>query len=581
MFINLNNMYTDNWRAYERMVSRYLLFQGFTNVRLVGGSSDAGADILGQGPNGKRWLIQVKCWKQRVGPKVIGETLKALSLYQADIPAVVSAAGFTAPALEQQKQLMVRGAPLQLWDAEFLHAQVKRFENAYPPSKKMDDRPYQQEAIELLVQSLIGDATNKALVVLATGLGKTFVAAEALRRAEATRPLKVLCLAHTNELVYQLEKAFWPFIKSSQETLVWNGLEPQYLVNLERAPYVFACCNTVYNYIDKGGVLPEFDVVIIDECHHTGGSMYPAILDHTRAGETTGPFLLGLTATPWRQEEDNLEEYFGQPMISVDLMTGMKKGYLCNVDYRIHTDNIDWDKLRVLTGERFSPKSINRTLFINEWDDAVVLSLKKAWSEQSNPRAIVFCGTIDHAIEIRNRIKSLGFCNVEALYSESKGRRKKPFERNRILCDFADGKINVICAVDILNEGIDVPDVNIVVFQRVTHSRRIFIQQLGRGLRISEGKDRVIVLDFVSDIRRFAAGINLQRELRGTENQPRAGRANRIQLDHKVTFTKFGGEDSEAETYLKHWLDDVTAIEAMDEDAGLLRFPPPPPENPR
>lgn len=83
-------------------------------------------------------------------------------------------------------------------------------------------------------------------------------------------------------------------------------------------------------------------------------------------------------------------------------------------------------------------------------------------------------------------------------------------ERNRILCDFQDGVIDVLCAVDILNEGVDVPDVNIIVFQRVTHSRRIFIQQLGRGLRLSKNKEKVIVLDFVSDIRRFAAGINLK-----------------------------------------------------------------------
>ena len=84
------------------------------------------------------------------------------------------------------------------------------------------------------------------------------------------------------------------------------------------------------------------------------------------------------------------------------------------------------------------------------------------------------------------------------------------YEKNRILADFADGLINVVCTVDIFNEGIDVPDVNILVFQRVTHSRRIFIQQLGRGLRISDNKEKVIVLDFVSDIRRFAAGLELK-----------------------------------------------------------------------
>src|SRR5207249_8213886 len=106
------------------------------------------------------------------------------------------------------------------------------------------------------------------------------------------------------------------------------------------------------------------------------------------------------------------------------------------------------------------------------------------------------------------------FCSAAAIYSKtSTGKSMAPYERNRVLSDFHDGVVDVVCAVDIFNEGVDVPDVNIIVFQRVTHSRRIFIQQLGRGLRLAPGKDRVIVLDFVSDIRRFAAGLDLKDEL--------------------------------------------------------------------
>lgn len=127
----------------------------------------------------------------------------------------------------------------------------------------------------------------------------------------------------------------------------------------------------------------------------------------------------------------------------------------------------------------------------------------------------------------------------------------------------------MVCAVDIFNEGIDVPDVNILVFQRVTHSRRIFIQQLGRGLRISEGKDKVIVLDFVSDIRRFAAGISLKDSLSHSDTG-----STRINLPNKVTFMKVGGEDPQTESFLRQWLDDVVAIEDSEDDASVLRFPP-------
>ena len=98
-----------------------------------------------------------------------------------------------------------------------------------------------------------------------------------------------------------------------------------------------------------------------------------------------------------------------------------------------------------------------------------------------------------------------------------------PYERNRVLSDFHDGTVDVVCAVDIFNEGVDVPDVNIIVFQRVTHSRRIFIQQLGRGLRLAPGKEKVIVLDFVSDIRRFAAGLDLKDKLETASDGGRSG----------------------------------------------------------
>lgn len=147
------------------------------------------------------------------------------------------------------------------------------------------------------------------------------------------------------------------------------------------------------------------------------------------------------------------------------------------------------------------------------------------------------------------------------------------FERNRILCDFHDGVINAICAVDIFNEGVDVPDVNIIVFQRVTHSRRIFVQQLGRGLRLSENKDKVIVLDFVSDIRRFAAGLDLKDQLTdGT--QAKNGAPLRIKLNNKVTFKRVGGEDAETESFLRQWLDDIAAVESADEEQSILKFPP-------
>ena len=541
----------------------------YDNFRLVGQTGDHGADVTGN-KAGKKWLFQAKHWKKPVGLDVAQETINAVYEYKADIPVIVSSNGFDAAVKSYQSTLLARKIPLQLWDSNTLVSRTKRLPDKTYNTK--EPRDYQSPAIDEIVNAYFAGDGNRALVVMATGLGKTFVAAESVRRIRANNPCKVLVCAHTNDLVYQLEKAFWPFLKPSEKTLIWNSYERPTAEMLDGADMTFACVDSVSGWIEAGKELPDYGILLVDECHHVGSSMYDRVFDALSAGKPGGSFALGLTATPWRPDETDLTQYFGEPRVTIDMVTGLNKGFLANVDYRMYTDNINWDALQNVQGHSFSPKQINRTLFINQWDDSVVYTLRDAWSEQPNPRAIVFCGTIEVALIMRDKINTLGFCKAEAIYSGNAGNEYEPlsqYKRNRILSDFSDGTVNVVCVVDIFNEGIDVPDVNILVFQRVTHSRRIFIQQLGRGLRISEGKDKVIVLDFVSDIRRFAAGIALKDAVTPHDTQPV-----RIDIPNKVTFMKVGGEDPESESFLRQWLDDVAAIEDSDEDASVLRFPP-------
>ena len=562
----MNNM---TWQAFERNLCRLLTYEGYDNVRLVGQTGDHGADVTGN-KAGKKWLFQAKHWKKPVGLDVAQETINAVYEYKADIPVIVSSNGFDAAVKSYQSTLLARKIPLQLWDSNTLVSRTKRLPDKTYNTK--EPRDYQSPAIDEIVNAYFAGDGNRALVVMATGLGKTFVAAESVRRIRANNPCKVLVCAHTNDLVYQLEKAFWPFLKPSEKTLIWNSYERPTAEMLDGADMTFACVDSVSGWIEAGKELPDYGILLVDECHHVGSSMYDRVFDALSAGKPGGSFALGLTATPWRPDETDLTQYFGEPRVTIDMVTGLNKGFLANVDYRMYTDNINWDALQNVQGHSFSPKQINRTLFINQWDDSVVYTLRDAWSEQPNPRAIVFCGTIEHALIMRDKINTLGFCKAEAIYSGNAGNEYEPlsqYKRNRILSDFSDGTVNVVCVVDIFNEGIDVPDVNILVFQRVTHSRRIFIQQLGRGLRISEGKDKVIVLDFVSDIRRFAAGIALKDAVTPHDTQPV-----RIDIPNKVTFMKVGGEDPESESFLRQWLDDVAAIEDSDEDASGLRFPP-------
>ncbi|MDA8014594.1 MAG: DEAD/DEAH box helicase family protein [Gammaproteobacteria bacterium] len=569
MFVNQRNI-AGTWQNFERLVCRYLTYKGFDGPRIVGAPADKGADIVAH-KGGKRWLFQVKHWRRRAGAAEVVKTVQALQFYGADIPVLVARNGFDESAMRQRAEFFGQGVSCQLWDSAFLIESAKKIDSAgYPPKaeEQHKTRPYQETAIKRLQEQLNSGAAPKGMIVMATGLGKTRVMCEFIRRVNARRETKVFALAHTNDLVYQLERAFWPFMRANQESLVWNGMERQTADSLRGADIVFACVNTVANYIANGGSLPDFDIVFVDECHHVGNDgMYQGVLQEMLAGTAGGPFLVGVTATPWRPDEYDLQQTFGEPLLTMDLVAGLRDGFLCGVDYRMYTTNLDWSRFGGEGAEnrRISPKGINRTIFISEWDEGVVNEFERVWNELPNPRAIVFCGVISHAKMMRDRINARQFCRAEAVFSSAgKGEQQAAYERNKIISDFHAGKIQVVCCVDIFNEGIDVPDVNLVVFQRTTHSRRIFIQQLGRGLRLAPGKEKVIVLDFVSDVRRFAMGLELKNAVQGMP----------VRLNHKVDFYHYGETDRRSESFLREWLEDIAAVEGMGENAAELRYPP-------
>ncbi|WHX42661.1 DEAD/DEAH box helicase family protein [Mesobacillus sp. AQ2] len=560
-FINDTLLSIGPWQALERNVARLMQHAGWEDVRIVGQSNDRGADIIGH-RKGKRWLVQVKFRRNgNVGIDVVDKTIEAAHFYNADFPVIATNQMFTDEVIKKQSILLASQIKLQLWDKYKLKRDWDRLTEISSSLKQ--SRKYQENPINQVINAY--NSTNKALIVLATGLGKTFVAAESTRKILnlPNPPKKVLVLAHTNELVYQLEKSFWPFMTKNITSTVWNGYEKGYP---KETNFTFACVDSIVEHIRRNGDLPtNYDMIIIDECHHAGSMSYKTVLEATRAGKNNGAFLLGMTATPWRSDDKNIEEIFGEKLVNLNIVDGLRNGYLSNIDYRMYVDNINWERLSEL--HELTPRKLNRTLFIREWDDAVIYKLKETWNEVEKPRVIVFCSTIDHAMTMRDKINSLGIGRAEAIYSGNySGHRLTSADRNRLLADFHNGYIQVMCAVDIFNEGVDVPDVNIIVFQRVTHSRRIFIQQLGRGLRVSPGKEKVIVLDFVSDIRRFAAGLELKNSLEGSPIY--------LNLGNPVKFMNVVGEDKAAESFLKEWLEDVSQIQDAKEEDHILKFPP-------
>ena len=168
----------------------------------------------------------------------------------------------------------------------------------------------------------------------------------------------------------------------------------------------------------------------------------------------------------------------------------------------------------------------------------------------------MFCRSIKHAEKLLNYFR--GYDLPSAIIHSRLGRT----ERFQALSNFRTGQIKVLISIEMLNEGIDVPEVNLVCFARVTHSRRIFLQQLGRGLRLSDDKDNVKVLDFVADIRRIAAGIEINDEARGN-------RTTEIVNYPEGNIVSFS---SETEGFFDEYLKDMANISDLDEDAKLT-FP--------
>jgi superfamily II DNA or RNA helicase len=234
----------------------------------------------------------------------------------------------------------------------------------------------------------------------------------------------------------------------------------------------------------------------------------------------------------------------------------MAMGFLAHVDYRLYCDNIDWKALPRLTGKAMSIRDLNKIIFLPQRDEAAVAEIKKASASLKSPRIAVFSPSIEHA---RRFASTLVVNGIPCLPISGEDR----VERQRRLMDFAAGRLTAITAVDLLNEGIDVPEINILVFMRATHSRRIFIQQLGRGLRLAPEKESVIVLDFVSDLRRMAEVVDMD-----TEARSKGRELQNVYLQNGIVHFS----NQAAVSFIEAWLKDVADLSSSSE-MEKLTFP--------
>ncbi|MFE1166180.1 DEAD/DEAH box helicase family protein [Nocardiopsis sp. NPDC058789] len=530
-----------------KALERTLWHLGFQDVRVIDGAHDHGADLLAVRDR-EQWVFQSK-WKSHGAASHAGvdDLERARIHYRADKAVLATNTDITSAAHGRLRALSGIGLDIALWHGATLDAIGRRMPDRVPSPLTL--RPYQEQAVSAVERDLATEGT--ALLVLATGLGKTVVGGEVIGNLLRARPgARVLVVAHMRDLVSQLEKALWKHLPKNVPTRLLTGENsPRTLDGV-----VVATVESALSAVRAGY---EPDLIMIDETHHVAETgRFAELLDLCG---TAGRF--GVTATPWRGDKFDITARFGYPSFKMGIAEGMAAGFLSSVDYKLYADGVDWETVRDISHNDYSIKDLNRRLFLPQRDQEIVEHLRSAWRETIGPRAIVFCQTIEHAEHMAELLSVSDPTWSKASHLHS-GLPKR--HREILLNEFRLGRVPMITCVDVFNEGVDVPDVNLIAFLRVTHSRRIFVQQLGRGLRLSSGKKALKVLDFVTDIRRAAAVLDLRRTLEAQETE-------HLELPH-VSRIEF--QDETIGSLMDMWIRDAADLETRADEVRL-QFPLP------
>lgn len=234
--------------------------------------------------------------------------------------------------------------------------------------------------------------------------------------------------------------------------------------------------------------------VVVDESHHSPAPTYEPTIKYFKP-----KFLLALTATPERTDLDDIRRIYGEEAYNLPLEDALARGLLTKIDYRLVTDEISYQKLIDTPAGKLSVKDINSRFFIKKRDEEIVNILMKHIKRTRRPRVMIFCRTTQHCDRLVKIIPGSVAIHSNMARSEQKLRLEQ----------FREGSRGIVLTVDMFNEGIDVPEANVIVFLRSTAAPIVFYQQLGRGLREHHGKEKVLVLDFVGNCERLIMLDNL------------------------------------------------------------------------
>jgi superfamily II DNA or RNA helicase/HKD family nuclease len=348
--------------------------------------------------------------------------------------------------------------------------------------------PFQERLLELLELSRAQDH-HRNLLVSATGTGKTVMAAVDYARLRTTLPrARLLFVAHRKEILEQSRATFRQVLRDYTFGEMWvGGARPAGFDHVFASVQSLAAGNVEHLAAD------HFDVIIVDEFHHAAAPSYRFLMDKLTPHE-----LLGLTATPERADGLPILHWFGDRIAAeLRLWDAIEQHRLTPFAYYGIHDGVDLSEVPWRRGHGYDDNALTEVYTSDDaWARFVFQELGKHVNEVRTIRCLGFCVSVAHARFMASRFSLLGLAAV-AVWGET-----PEVERLAALRDLRDGKIQVVFSVDLFNEGVDVPAVDTILMLRPTESATLFLQQLGRGLRMALGKTVCTVLDFVGLHRR-------------------------------------------------------------------------------
>ncbi len=433
------------------------------------------------------------------------------------------------------------------------HPQFREIEDYLPTQKakaldggNLELKEHQKSALKAL-QEMRANSETIALLYHATGTGKTVTAVTDAKLCGG----RVLFIAHTQELVDQAAKTF--------RDLWCNVTVGRYCEGIKQ-PNAHVVCGSVQSIALHLDTFKDtdFDYLIVDEAHHAAADTYQKVLAYFKPA-----FTLGLTATPERADDKSILEIFKNTAHKLDIQTAVELGELVPVRcIRIHT-NIDLTKVR-FNSVQYNIRDLESKIYVPERNRLIV----DTWMQYvRDKRTVVFCASVKHAEQIAELFREQGI-KAAAVSGGMKQSERREFQER-----FVNREIQVLCACDLLNEGWDCPEIEVLFMARPTMSKVLYTQQLGRGMRLFDGKESLMVFDFVDNASQYNAPYSLHRLFKLKDYQPgKLAVANRGQKAAEDDLYA-RGEKPES---LIDWPVDATDYELVDifnwqdEAAGMI-----------